>query len=186
MTDDGSGGTGSTGGTSGGSTGGMPSGSSDSGMSSDPGQSGTTTGLPNLPFQGGIFGTNDGENATLVIFASRMPSELSMPGELISGSATQSGRRPPPHHLLEGRITACAARKAAGSPPTASANPLDRTANEAAYTIAEEVVGFDVQYADGSGGWLSEWNSDPSSAASTRSASRGEGHADTAIPRFQG
>ena len=40
----------------------------------------------------------------------------------------------------------------------------DRT-NEESHTIAEEVTGFTVEYADGSGGWLTTWNSDPVAAA---------------------
>ena len=38
-------------------------------------------------------------------------------------------------------------------------------ANEDSHLIGEEVVSFLVEYADGSGGWITSWNSDPSAAA---------------------
>ena len=165
MMDDGSGGTG------GGSTGGTPSSRlAIPACRADPSQSGTTTGLPNLPFQGGIFGTNDGENATLVIFALRVPSELSMPGELINGAAAQSAGDLRRIIYWKGANGLCRQESRwVTSDGVGNSLEPDR-ANEATYTIAEEVVGFDVQYADGSGGWLSEWNSDPSQRGLDRSA----------------
>jgi hypothetical protein len=135
------------------------------GTMTDPGQ--TQTGLPNLPFQGGIFGTNDGENATLVIFASRVPSALSMPGELINGSATQNAGDLRRIIYWKGANGLCREERRWVTADGIGNNLEPDRTNEAASTIAEEVTAFDVQYADGSGGWVSEWNSDPSSAAST-------------------
>ena len=159
----GSGGSGMTGGASGdGDADDMSGGTGGSSMT-DPSQ----TGAALLPFQGGIFGTNDGENATLVIFASRVPSALSTPGALNGGSAVQSDSDLRRIIYWKGSSGLCREeRRLVTADGIGTSLEPDRS-NEAASTIAEEVTGFNVEYADGSGGWATEWNSDPSSAAST-------------------
>ena len=125
----------------------------------DPSQ--TQTGLPNLPFQGGIYGTNDGKNATLVIFASRVPSPQHA-GRTAQRQRNPERRRPARIIYWKGANGLCREERRWVTADGIGNNLEPDRTNEAASTIAEEVTAFDVQYADGSGGWLGEWNSDPS------------------------
>ena len=161
----GTGGAGDTGGMTGGMTGDMTGDGSDSGMMTDPMQ----TGAVNYPFQGGIYGTSTDGKSTLVIFASRVPNALSTPGALVSGATgTQNSGDLRRIIYWLGSNGLCRDERPWVTADGVGNSLQPDTSNEASNTIAEEVTGFDVQFADGSGGWISEWNvSDGTSPAST-------------------
>jgi prepilin-type N-terminal cleavage/methylation domain-containing protein len=126
----------------------------------------TAAALPILPFHGGIYGRMDGENSVLVIFASRVPSVLSTPGALVggTGAASASDLRRIVYWMGASGGLCREERVWVTADGIGNSDEPDRS-NEASNTIVEEVVGFVVEYADGSGGWLDSWNSDPAAAA---------------------
>jgi prepilin-type N-terminal cleavage/methylation domain-containing protein len=124
------------------------------------------TAAANLPFHAGIIGVTDGERKYLVIFASRVPNVLSTPGALVQG--TESSQNPSDLRRIvywkgangglcrEERLWITADGVGNSTTPDLS--------NEAGNTIVDDVVDFNVQYADGSGGWLDDWDGTTSSA----------------------
>ena len=126
----------------------------------------TETNVANVPFHGGIYGQMEGENSVLIVFASRVPGVLSTPGALVDGTATQtsSDLRRITYWLGANGGLCRDERVWVTADGIGNSLSADRT-NEESNTIAEEVTAFLVEYADGSGGWLTSWNSDTSAAA---------------------
>lgn len=124
------------------------------------------TNVANVPFHGGIYGQMEGENSVLIIFASRVPGVLSTPGALVGGTATQTSsdlRRIA--YWLGANGGLCRDERVWVTADGIGNSLAPDRSNEESNTIAEEVVAFLVEYADGSGNWLTSWNSDTSAAA---------------------
>ncbi len=131
----------------------------------------SATAAANIPFHAGIIGVTDGERKYLVIFASRVPNVLSTPGALVQGPDITSGSQQVPSDLRriiywkgsngglcrEERLWVTADGVGNSTTPDLS--------NEGSNTIVDDVVDFNVQYADGSGGWLDAWDGTTSSAS---------------------
>jgi prepilin-type N-terminal cleavage/methylation domain-containing protein len=118
-----------------------------------------------IPFHGGIYGDFDGTNSTLVIFASRVPGVLSTPGALVEGTSTQTASDLRRIIYWLGANGLCRDERVWVTADGVGNSLVPDRSNEESQTIAEEVVGFMVEYADGAGSWLTTWNSDPIAAA---------------------
>lgn len=127
----------------------------------------SATAAANLPFHAGIIGIGEGERKYLVIFASRVPNVLATPGALLDGgdgSQTPSDlRRIIYWKGANGGL--CREERLWVTADGVGNSITPDLSNEAGNTIVDDVVDFNVQYADGSGGWLDEWDGSTSSAS---------------------
>lgn len=139
----------------------------DDGTTDDTTTDETMTGAANIPFDAGVIGTTDGERKYLVIFASRVPNVLSSPGALLnSGDNSQNPsdlRRIIYWKGSNGGL--CREERLWVTADGIGNSTTPDLSNEASNTIVDDVIDFNVQFADGSGGWLDEWDGRTSSAS---------------------